>query len=64
MAISVRLTDREQQRLREVAERLNISPEELASAAVRELVGPQDADFEATAQRVLAKNRELYERLR
>ena len=38
--------------------------QELAAAAVRDLVGRQDPEFEATAQRVLEKNRELYERLR
>ncbi len=41
-----------------------ICSEELAAAAVRDLVGRQDPEFEATAQRVLEKNRELYERLR
>lgn len=64
MAISVRLTGPEEKRLAETASRLQVSPEELAAAAVRDLVGRQDPEFEAAAARVLEKNRELYERLR
>ena len=64
MTISVKLSGSEEERLAEVASRLKTSPEELAAAAVRDLVGRQDPEFEATAQRVLEKNRELYERLR
>ena len=64
MTISVKLSGSEEERLAEVASRLKTSPEELAAAAVRDLVGRQDPEFEAIAQRVLEKNRELYERLR
>jgi hypothetical protein len=43
---------------------LNIPPQELAEAAIRELVSQPDAQFDHVALRLIEKNRELYERLR
>jgi len=48
--------------LRQEAERLGLAPEDLARAAVADLLGTRDEDFEAAAKRVLQKNEELYRR--
>ena len=61
--LSVEVTAAEEQKLAEEARRLNVSAEELAAAAVHDLLGQRDADFERAATRVLEKNRELYRRL-
>ena len=63
MTVSIELTDQQEQALREAAHRLNLSPDQLAAAAVRDLVGQTGADFDAAAARVMEKNRELYKRL-
>jgi len=49
--------------LRERALQLGVSVEDLARAAVLDLVGRPGDAFEKAVQRVLAKNTELYERL-
>lgn len=63
MTISIHLPDDAERKLADAAKRLNVRVEDLAAAAVRELVTPPAEDFEAAAQRVLAKNRDLYRRL-
>jgi hypothetical protein len=63
MKVHIEVTETEAQKLAAEAQRLNVSPEELAAAAVHDLVGQRDADFERAAARVLSKNRELYRRL-
>ena len=63
MTISVQLSPAQEQALAAVAERLNVPAAELAAAAVRDLLAQQDEQFSAAAERVLAKNRELYRRL-
>ncbi len=63
MKLAIQLTESQEQRLREIAARLNVSAEVLAEAAVRELVAQPGDDFEHVAARLLKKNRELYERL-
>jgi hypothetical protein len=62
MTITVQLTAEQDRLLREAAQRLNISAESLASAAVRDLLAHGSAEFEQAADRVL-ENRELYRRL-
>lgn len=64
MKLSVEMTDEQQRRLSEEAKRLNVAVEELAGAAVRDLLTEPEADFQQAAKRVLEKNRELYRRLR
>jgi hypothetical protein len=49
--------------LQEVADRLKVPPEQLVSAAVRDLLAHAESDFERVATRVVEKNRELYKRL-
>ena len=63
MRLSVELTPALEAQLAAVAARLNVSAEDLAAAALRDLLARREADFEAVAERVLAKNRELYRRL-
>lgn len=63
MTISIKLPEDTERRLVQTAKRLNVRIEELAAAAVRDLVAPLDEDFEITARRVLEKNRDLYRRL-
>lgn len=50
-------------RLREEAQRLGLTPEELARAALADLLGTPDAEFRSAAARILQKNQELYKRL-
>jgi len=63
MRLFVDLTPALEARLAAVAARLNVSAEELATAALRDLLAQEEADFEVAASRVLDKNRELYRRL-
>lgn len=63
MTISIKLPEDAERRLAEAAKRLNVRIEDLAAAAVRDLVEPSGEDFETAAQRVLEKNRDLYRRL-
>ena len=63
MRLSVDLTETQQQDLAALAARLRVSPEMLAAAALRDLLARREADFEAAAIRVLAKNADLYRRL-
>jgi hypothetical protein len=58
MRISVEINGTEEQQLADTARRLNVPAEELAAAAVRDLLARGDADFKAAARRVLEKNRE------
>ncbi|MDF1501821.1 hypothetical protein [Roseisolibacter sp. H3M3-2] len=46
-----------------VAAHLKVRAEDLATAALRDLLAQREADFQAAAARVLAKNQELYRRL-
>jgi hypothetical protein len=63
VAIPIELTPAQESRLRVQADRLGVLPEDLARLAVEDLLARPDAEFQEAAQRVLEKNRELYERL-
>ena len=63
MKFDIDLTAAQAERLRQEAERLKITPEELARAAVADLLSDRDQDFEVAAERVLEKYSELYRRL-
>lgn len=63
MKLAFDLPPAQADRLRAEAERLGLAPEELARAALTDLLGTPDAEFQAVAARVLAKNAELYKRL-
>ena len=63
MKLSVDLTPAQAERLRLEAERLGLTPEDLARAAIVELLDRPADDIAAAAERVLKKNEELYRRL-
>jgi predicted transcriptional regulator len=63
MKILLHISDTQEEKLAEVARRLNVRPEELATAAVEDFLARAEADFQAAANRVLEKNQELYRRL-
>ena len=63
MKLIVELPPAQAERLRQEADRLGVAPDELAKAALSDLLANHDPDFEAAARRVLEKNRELYRRL-
>ena len=63
MKLDIELSPTQAERLREEAERLKITPEELARAALRDLLSEPDQTFNTAVERVLRKNDELYRRL-
>jgi len=63
MKLAIELTSPQAERLREEATRLGVAPEELARAALADLLTAHDEEFHEAAQRVLRKNEELYRRL-
>ena len=63
MRLSVDLTPKQEQQLAAIAARLNVAPEILAAAALRDLLDRREDEFEAAATHVLEKNHELYRRL-
>jgi hypothetical protein len=63
MKLSIDLSTAQADRLRFEAERLGLTPEDLARAAIVDLLATAGDDFHAAADRVLKKNEELYRRL-
>ena len=63
MRLNLELDAQQTQRLQEVARRLNVSVDELAKAAINDLLAKPESEFERAATRVLKKNAELYRRL-
>ena len=63
MRVAIDLTDEQLAQLRRQASDLGVPVEDLARAAVVDLVNKPAEDFLAVARRVLAKNAELYRRL-
>lgn len=63
MTLNVELDEQQVERLREISSRLNVSVNDLAKAAIVDLLAKPDSDFEHAAKRVLLKNAELYRRL-
>ena len=63
MRLSVDLSPALEAQLAAVAARLNVRAEDLAAAALRDLLAQREADFQSAAAHVLAKNQELYRRL-
>ncbi len=63
MKLSVELTGPQEEQLAEEARRLHVRIEELATAALQDLLAQRETDFRDAATRVLEKNRELYRRL-
>jgi hypothetical protein len=63
MKLAIELTSAEAERLQREATRLGIAVEDLARAAVADLLRASDEDFATAAARVLRKNQDLYRRL-
>ena len=63
MKLTIDLSSAQAERLRQEAERLGLAPEELARAAIADLLATPDDAFTRAADRVLRKNEELYRRL-
>jgi hypothetical protein len=63
MNVAFELPPAQAEKLRQAAQKLGISPSELARAALSDLLADRDEDFRAAADRVLRKNAELYRRL-
>jgi plasmid stability protein len=63
MKLAIELPPAQADKLRAEAERLGLSVEELARAALTDLLSTPDPEFQAVARRVVTKNRELYKRL-
>ena len=62
-AITIPLSDDKLERLRALADRAGVSPEELAQAGLEEWLSRPRDDFAAAAEYVFRKNAELYRRL-
>ena len=60
---SIELSATQAERLRHEAERLGLSPEELARAVVADILAAPDEDFQKAAADVVRKFEELYRRL-
>jgi hypothetical protein len=63
MKITIDLSPAQAERLRHEAERLGLTAEDLARAAIADLLAIPADDFRAATARVLSKNEELYRRL-
>jgi hypothetical protein len=63
MKLTIDLSPAQAERLRLEAERLGLAPEDLARAAIADLLATPGEDFKTAAERVLRKNEDLYRRL-
>lgn len=63
MKLTIDLSPAQAERLSQEAERLGLAPEELARAAITDLLATPDEEFKRAADRVVQKNEELYRRL-
>ncbi len=61
--LEVHLPEQTVSKLKEAAERLSISPEELLVISLEEKLAQLDAEFQQAVDHVLTKNAELYKRL-
>src|SRR5262245_52790922 len=60
--ISIPLAEEQMRRLRELAERISVPPEELARAGLEDWLRQPRQDFVEAARYILQKNAELYRR--
>ena len=61
--ITIQLDDAKAALLQEKAEQHGLSLEQLVRATIEDMLAQPETDVEATMQRVLSKNEELYRRL-
>ncbi len=62
-SITITLPEDRLAKLREIAARLNVTPEDLARVSIEELLTRPDEAFKQAAEYVLQKNSDLYRRL-
>jgi hypothetical protein len=63
MRLAIELPPAQADKLRAEADRLGLSPEDLARAALNDLLSTPDAEFQEVARRIVSKNQDLYKRL-
>ena len=61
--LTITLSDDRLAKLREIADRFNIKPEDLARISSEELLTRPEESFQQAADYILNKNAELYRRL-
>ncbi len=61
--ITIALPEDHLQKLREIALRFQVAPEELVRVSIEELLARPEEDFRRALEYVLRKNAELYRRL-
>jgi predicted transcriptional regulator len=61
--LTITLSDERLAKLREIADRFNIKPEDLARVGIEELLTRPEESFQQAADYILGKNAELYRRL-
>lgn len=61
--ITITLPDERLRKLKEVANRFSIEPEELVRVSVEELLNRPDEEFRRALEYILNKNAELYRQL-
>ena len=61
--LSLTISDSAHERLKTLSEKLSIPIEQLAQASLEDFARSDNADFEDVKARVIAKNKELYDRL-
>ena len=61
--ITISISEDRLEKLKEIATRLRVAPEDLVRATVEELVTRPEGEFQRALEYVLNKNAELYRRL-
>jgi predicted transglutaminase-like cysteine proteinase len=61
--LTITLSEDRLVKLREIADRFNIKPEDLARVGIEELLTRPEESFQAVVDYILNKNAELYRRL-
>jgi hypothetical protein len=61
--ITVEIEDSKAAILREKAKKFGLLPDQFVTASIEDLISQPDPDFETAMRRVIAKNKELYDRL-
>jgi hypothetical protein len=61
--ITVQLDDTKADLLRQKAKEFGLSPDQFVAASIEDLLAQPEPEFDAAVQKVLSKNKELYERL-
>ena len=61
--ITVELDDMKAAALRERAGRYGLTPDQLVTASIEDLLAHPEPEFESAMRRVLSSNKKLYERL-